>query len=322
MKFGLIIQGPLLSIGRGVSSYKKKAETNENEIISHQCDETIISNIENYGNLFERIIISTWKDEKISKKLSEYIKSKNNVEIYQFSKSDVPELPKLKVPSSWSKEMSSIMNVNNNLNQYTGCKLGLVKLENVDFVIRVRTDQEINIQKLKEFILENPKKIVVPGIFFENYMYQIADFYFGGSYKNILNFFEACSKNIFDFSPHINPISCLANSKYLDELNMNSEVLYYSKESFQYKIMQNFVISKALLPSPSSIYQKISWRGEKAGTEWKNQNKNIYFYENFSDIKQLVLPESNRIIDSKLYSSKSNFFTKVLRRLIKLELFK
>ena len=218
--------------------------------------------------------------------------------------------------------MSSIMNVNNNLNQYTGCKLGLVKLENVDFVIRVRTDQEINIQKLKEFILENPKKIVVPGIFFENYMYQIADFYFGGSYKNILNFFEACSKNIFDFSPHTNPISCLANSKYLDKLNMNSEVLYYSKESFQYKIMQNFVISKALLPSPSSIYQKISWRGEKAGTEWKNQNKNIYFYENFSDIKQLVLPESNRIIDSKLYSSKSNFFTKVLRRLIKLELFK
>ena len=59
MKFGLIIQGPLLSIGRGVSSYKKKAETNENEIISHQCDETIISNIENYGNLFEKIIIST-----------------------------------------------------------------------------------------------------------------------------------------------------------------------------------------------------------------------------------------------------------------------
>ena len=145
MKFGLIIQGPLLSIGRGVSSYKKKAETSENEIIKHQCDETIISNIENYGNVFEKIIISTWKDEKISKKLSEYIKSKNNVEIYQFSKSDVPELPKLKVPSSWSKEMSSIMNVNNNLNQYTGCKLGLVKLENVDFVIRVRTDQEINI---------------------------------------------------------------------------------------------------------------------------------------------------------------------------------
>ena len=46
MKFGLIIQGPLLSIGRGVSSYKKKAETSENEIIKHQCDETIISNIE------------------------------------------------------------------------------------------------------------------------------------------------------------------------------------------------------------------------------------------------------------------------------------
>ena len=55
---------------------------------------------------------------------------------------------------------------------------------------------------------------------------------------------------------------------------------------------------------------------------WKNQNKNIYFYEIFSDIKQMVLPESNRMIDSKLYSSKSNFFTKVLRRLIKLELFK
>ena len=62
MKFGLIIQGPLLSIGRGVSSYKKKAETSENEIIKHQCDETIISNIENYGNLFEKIIISTSLD--------------------------------------------------------------------------------------------------------------------------------------------------------------------------------------------------------------------------------------------------------------------
>ncbi len=108
----------------------------------------------------------------------------------------------------------------------------------------------------------------------------------------------------FEGDDFLNLVVSGDSSLNLDELNMNSEVLYYSKESFQYKIMQNFVISKALLPSPSSIYQKISWRGEKAGTEWKNQNKNIYFYENFSDIKQLVLPESNRIIDSKLYSSK------------------
>ena len=57
MKFGLIIQGPLLSIGRGVSSYKKKAETSEDEIIRHQCDETIISNIENYGKLIDFNII-------------------------------------------------------------------------------------------------------------------------------------------------------------------------------------------------------------------------------------------------------------------------
>ena len=66
--------------------------------------------------------------------------------------------------------MSSIMNVNNNLNQYTGCKLGLVKLENVDFVIRVRTDLEINIQKFKEFILDIAKRNVLPVIFFEFYL--------------------------------------------------------------------------------------------------------------------------------------------------------
>ena len=119
---------------KGIKIKSTKNNTTKELKVDYDKAVEIISNIENYGNLFEKIIISTWKDEKISKKLSEYIKSKNNVEIYQFSKSDVPELPKLKVPSSWSKEMSSIMNVNNNLNQYTGCKLGLVKLENVDFV--------------------------------------------------------------------------------------------------------------------------------------------------------------------------------------------
>ena len=45
MKVGLLIQGPLLSIGRGSGNYKKKKDTVEDDLIKHDCSKTIINNI-------------------------------------------------------------------------------------------------------------------------------------------------------------------------------------------------------------------------------------------------------------------------------------
>lgn len=322
MKFGLVIQGPLLSIGRGVGSYKKKSETKEEEILHHECDNTIINNINNYGELFDQIVISTWEEETVSDNLQSFIAENSKTQIFKFHKKGILKLPKLNVPSSWSNKTSSIMSVNNNLNQYTGCRLGVEKLNKCDFVIRIRTDQEINLAALKIFVQHNDSRITIPGIFFENNLYQIADFYFGGSYAKIIDFFSACSKNIYDFSPHINPISSLANAFCLDDLEMKAEILHYAKDSFQYKIMQNHVVNNHLRPAPAEIYQTISWRGEKAGAEWRKQNNNLYFSENFDSIKNLKLSKDSKQIDSKLFNPKSHFFTKVMRRLFKINLFK
>ena len=81
MKFSLLIQGPILSIGK-TNINLKVGETND-KFINFESENYIYENIKRYGSLFDKIIISTWSSENIYK-LKELIKTFENVKIVQF----------------------------------------------------------------------------------------------------------------------------------------------------------------------------------------------------------------------------------------------
>ena len=316
MRVGLLIQGPLLSIGRGAGNYQKKKDTPEDHLIKHDCSETIIRNINNYRDLFDEICISTWDDEIVPKKLELFLENQE-INIFQFNKENIKKLPKLKVPNRWTKSTKNIMSRNNNLIQYTGCYEGSKKFRNITHLIRIRTDQEVDIKKLiHELNSISSKKILVPSIHYENEIYQISDFYFGGDYQLMLKFFDCSSKYHFDNSPHINPILAFAKENALTELEIDESVLSYSKESFQYKILQNHVIKTNFFPCAKEIYTKIRWRGEDSGSEWQEGTKNKFFNHNFQEIQKFKISDKHREIDSFFHSPKKPFWIKFIRKIV------
>ena len=184
-------------------------------------------------------------------------------------------------------------------------------------LIRIRTDQEINIKQLLSDLKSNSSdKILVPSIHYENNIYQISDFYFGGDLKLITNFFECASKYHFDNSPHINPILAFAKEKALKDLSMSEDVLSYSKGSLQYNFLQNHVIKHNFFPFTKEIYSKIKWRGEDSDIQWKKGTKNKFFRHNFKVIQQFKISEKQRKIDSFFYSPRKPFWLKLIRKIV------
>ena len=72
---GLLIQGPLISIGRGSNNYGALG-TREDEIINFNSEEAILNNLNKYSSRFIEVIISTWSDEVLTesfkKKIEEF----------------------------------------------------------------------------------------------------------------------------------------------------------------------------------------------------------------------------------------------------------
>ena len=170
----LLIQGPLLSIGRsGKTSGADLCNLSNNDVIKFDCRKSINSLIKKYGNLFDQIILSTWSDE-----LLEF--ENKLVEVYKFNKSKIPKVSDRK----WIKD--PFVSKNNILLQHYGCLYGVQKIKkNINFVLKVRTDQELNLGYIYQFLkFKNQENIIfVPKILRKGPYFE--DFYFAGS-KNII----------------------------------------------------------------------------------------------------------------------------------------
>ena len=195
LKFGLLIQGPFLSIGRGAGNYNL-LPGKIGEIIEYDASRSVTRNIEKYSNIFNEIIISTWNDEKISDEFNNFLKNYKNVSLKAFEK----EKSKTSLPS---KVIEGFTVNNNQLLQYDGCYKGASLFRDVDYVIRIRTDQEIDLEELIKDCKKNPNKIIVPALYQSNGYYAMDDFYFCGPTDKFLSFVKisrrCCSFPFFLF---------------------------------------------------------------------------------------------------------------------------
>tara|TARA_B110000305_G_scaffold237646_1_gene301421 strand:+ start:157 stop:1320 length:1164 start_codon:yes stop_codon:yes gene_type:complete len=176
-KFGLLIQGPLFS--------GFKTEPNYN----CDCNKVINLILNKYCHLFSKIILSTWESESGKIQLDQKYKDK-----VQILLSKDPGQPNL-----FSEEPSD-----NSLRQFFSSYRGLkkFKIDEVDFVIRLRSDLFIDCEKAINFFLkevERKKKLLnddykgfICGTeFWINRPYAIKDFIYIGTLKNLRQFFYA-----------------------------------------------------------------------------------------------------------------------------------
>lgn len=185
---GLLIQGPMISIGQGASDFKAYSDKNL-KIFNHNCETSITQNINIYKKLFNEIIISTWDNEVITLEFENFCKN-NNIKIYQFKKNQDLILGKKVINDQYTRYF-------NNLIQYEGCYLGIKYILNSDYVIKIRTDQVINIEDIVKQIINSNKKIYVPAMYYKEKYFQIEDFYFAGKKDLLENFFKIASKNLY-----------------------------------------------------------------------------------------------------------------------------
>ena len=230
--FGLVIHGKIES---NLKTYGQKFDSNK----------SIEYILKNYSNLFKKIVISTWKDERKNIKLNSI-----DLEKVDFVFSDDPGQPLLHSGDS----------SDNRLRQYLASLKGLEHIKNdVDYVIKIRADLQVDcskcvnfffkeIQRKKNLLKENFKGLICGFEFWVNRPYALKDLLYIGTKKELEDFFrsQVYLKN-YRFAPWHN--------RDWPEGDSIRKYLYYIKENLeQFKEEQFFSILPKKLKWSNAIY--------------------------------------------------------------------
>lgn len=304
---GLLIQGPLISIGRGSNNYGALG-TREDEIINFNSEEAILNNLNKYSSRFIEVIISTWSDEVLTESFKKKIEEFKNVKIISFDKPPNSSFE--------SKMYGDFLWNNNQLLQYSGCYQGLQEFYEAEFIFRIRTDQEIDVDLFVEDSLENPEKISVPAIHEANQHLCMDDFYFSGTKKKLLQFCKACSEKIYHRAPQINPLYVYGEKRYKDSIQGTGFEGYWIN-SIESRVVSFKVATLDLIPVSKNIYNAIIWRGEEPSEHWKNFHNYKLFKEDLPIEKSISIFSSDQYkIINFFYSRNSSIFIKLIKYLL------
>lgn len=165
-KIGLVIQGPLMSVGRTGDNLHASPEKLKSEggIIHYDCRPNIHRVIKEFGHLFDEIVVSVFDN--------------------QLQPGDVfPGAKIVSAPDPGSIHQAGHYKDNNKFRQFVSTLNGLNELEKseVDYAVKTRTDTYLPFDKLLEsFFAGDTKKIgatvVHPPTFLLHDLYFIAEF--------------------------------------------------------------------------------------------------------------------------------------------------
>ncbi|MDO8470753.1 MAG: WavE lipopolysaccharide synthesis family protein [bacterium] len=288
-KFGLVIQGTLISSGRktGKSAHMGWRKIPKEDWVEYDCRENIRTVIKEFGHLFESVVISTWKND---------VKPDDSFQGATLITSDDETLPK-----KYRKDQKGQLIPDNRFRQMFSGLAGIEYLEKhsgVDMVVKIRTDQYIDLVSMLEFIKQaqalkryTPDVIFVPSIMAEDKRYCILDFYFAGSLP-IMKAFHASlfEYDAFEFEPSIHRELWLkyAYTAHRSALSM-PEYAYFPasyKKAYCEETLQVFqyMVSHVFWPLSFDCFQTIVWRGSPFSKEaLESERRNNIFQEAVSE---------------------------------------
>lgn len=174
-KIGLVIQGPLISIGRTGNKLHEtpKQLMQEGGVIHYDCRNNINRIIKEFGHLFDKIVVSTWNNEV---KPDEHFEGAKLIA--------TPDIGGIKQKGHYKD--------NNKHRQFISTLNGLNELEKngVDYAVKTRTDIYLDFNKLLEsFFAGDTKKIGATVVHPQTFL--LHDLYFMAELKVLKNFCES-----------------------------------------------------------------------------------------------------------------------------------
>ena len=250
MKIGIVIQGPLMSVGR-TSKNLSWRELTDSHIVNFDCVSTISEYFKKYSHNYN-IVCSTWENEEIS--LKKNLISKVGLENVLFNIDKTRPLKKVN---------NGILPQNNKHRQILSTLQGLkyLKSKGCEKFIKVRTDQVINIELIAKQIM------LLNNFFFplknKNDLAHTEDIYFAGNtdvsikmFENYLNTKEMHSNVHYDYT--------FSFASFLMNKNFYFSKFYHKKNNFLkifYKEQLELLWKNHFSPLDEEVFKNYRWRG-------------------------------------------------------------
>jgi hypothetical protein len=276
---GLLIQGPLISVGRsGLTGGVGFSDVNESHIIKYNCIENILEIFETFSPYFKEIVCVVWQNEDQEKiNLLQKKIGKANVLI-------------IKDQTKRINSKGEIIPGNNKYKQFFSSMKGVELLldRGCRYSIKSRSDQKFNYLTLaNEFLSKesNKKKLMIAGI---NKLIpdHLHDFYFCGDSVMLHGLFHDYLVNteIFD---HVQFDIFYSFSR---SYGMIPKLPY---DLFKTPLMHDFIVKflkDHCLVGSKEVFSELMWRGELITTSQVNES---LFQEDLheSDLNSLINPK-------------------------------
>ena len=313
MKFGLVVQGSLISAGRtGKIPLKNRKDLTEDDIVKFECIENIVKIKKQCSEKNVKFICVVWSNEEktILDKLFKILGSENILLI-----DDLDTNIKYKGLKINPNDFNNVSyNEPLSLNKYRQIISSLEGIEYLiksgcETILKLRSDQNLDIEKLfNDFLRVKNKrnlKIMVPAINTKK-LYTLTDWWMCGNamdLRRIFNFY--ISSNEYNNNVHID--------YFFKFFFSNHKFLYFLFTKFPFffgkkKIL--YIWNEFYCPSSLDVFNTAEFRGEKI-EHIKEEN---IFIENLND--SFFLKENNpQLVRSKYihYVFNLNFKYKLVK---------
>lgn len=303
-KYGLLIQGPLLSYGR--TGRNCMESLSDATLVNFDCRDTIRRNISSYGHLFRQIVVCTWDDQVFPD--------------FNIAQGDMVRIPDdaVQVDDAKARKARKARRKNrdvpnNMLRQFHGTYQGLLRFNDVDHVVRIRTDQALDLAALIGALADDGRIRVAYLTKGDN---DLPDFYFAGRLDVMLELFSIMSRpGYISQNPHHDIVLRYARDKYFREIGVDGS-WYNDHATSQCSRIYAYMFNNVFAPLPRNVYESVIWRGEPFGEEHRKQ------FDRFCFDRPDFYSQQNACsrIEDALFRTRSNAFAgyvqKVLRRMV------
>ena len=255
-KIGLIIQGPLLSVGKdGQRAHIPKVVLGEDGFVTYDCRDNIARIVSEFGHLFDKIVVSTWESE-----------------VRPDDHWDGVELLALPDPGEVRRTKFTSRS-RNKYRQFFGILGGLKRLDEayIGYAVRIRTDQYLDLEKLVNSLKmhgmqDDPKRIWVP--FTRPADFFVHDIYLAGHTGSLIGFCEAMlSFDQFEFiwCVHREMVLKYAYLQYRAQIGVPDWAYFPhwppSGAAAETKRIFSHLFRTVFTPLDRDIFTSVQWRG-------------------------------------------------------------
>ena len=290
-KPSLIIQGPLISSGvDGAQAHRDIKTLKDSDEITWDCREGTRKTINKYGHLFDQIILSIWKScPKI---------------MIDNSRTHIIRSPDLNEIKHTVFRLTGQRGINNSHRQFYSFLRGLEKLDDEKLVVKIRTDQQIDLDTLLDYLKRDNcrQHIYFPSSNLNNY---VSDYYIAGKVGSLKKIISASLEKFYHPNPHLNIET--ATCEFLG-LNV-AEMQNCSDKNFEFpwdeddKVKNYFFLKfrdgYGLLPR--QVFKTINWRGTKISNEYFNSSGELVFGDSYFPF--FFIKRIKKILGLKITSS-------------------